>query len=214
MRLNWAHTLTLSRLALTPTFVFLLERAVAASAAGWAHAGTALVFALVCGSDYFDGPLARRQGRQSVGGRLFDNLADLCFLLVSLGYLVRRGALPWAIPLAVTAAFSQYALDSYVLSRRRRTQALFGNTVGHWAGILNYSFVGLFSAQLLTHGRLLPPTLDDAVVLFWLGYLLLAMCTRMRFFLKSYRSPWAPAPPAGAGICSTPGLGPRPKRSS
>ena len=149
-------------------------------------ASASIIFALICVSDYFDGPLARRLGRESLAGKVFDNVADLCFLLSSLIYLVYRGTLPPWVPLAVAGAFAQYALDSYLLSRSKGRPALFANPAGHWAGVLNYSLVGLFSLHLVTGHRLLPYPLPRILTALWLGYLLVAMCARARFFLRSY----------------------------
>jgi phosphatidylglycerophosphate synthase len=170
---------------LTPVFICLLE-----SGAQGFHPGIVavafLTFALICGSDYFDGPLARYLGRDSDLGKVFDNLADITFLLVTLAYLVYRGAvLPW-IPLAIAFAFLQYTVDSRFLSRSHRTVVLISNPIGHWAGILNYTFVGIFSLDFVLQHRFLPWLLQLFLSLFWLAYLLVAMVVRLRFFLRSY----------------------------
>lgn len=181
---NLAHALTCLRFVLTPLFIFLLE-----SGAHTFHPGAIVAavftFALICVSDYFDGPLARYLGRDSDLGKVFDNLADITFLLTTLVYLVHRRAIsPW-IPLAVAFAFFQYTVDSWILSCSRRTVTLIFNPIGHWAGILNYTLVGIFSLDLIIQHRLLPWPLQPLLSLLWLTYLLVAMVVRLRFFLRS-----------------------------
>jgi phosphatidylglycerophosphate synthase len=181
---NLAHALTCLRLVLTPVFIFLLESGTQVLQPG-AVAAAVITFALICLSDYFDGPLARYLGRDSDLGKVFDNLADITFLLVTLAYLVYRGAvLPW-IPLMIALAFLQYTVDSWFLSRSR-TVVLISNPIGHWAGILNYTLVGIFSLDFILQHRLLPWLLQLFLSLFWLTYLLAAMVVRLRFFLRSY----------------------------
>jgi phosphatidylglycerophosphate synthase len=182
---NLAHVLTCLRLALTPVFIFLLESGAPTFQPGTVVAAV-LTFTLICVSDYFDGPLARYLGRDSDLGKVFDNLADITFILVTLTYLVYRGAvLPW-IPLAVALAFLQYTVDSWLLSHSRRAVALVSNPMGHWAGILNYTLVGVFSLDFIVQHSLLPWPLQSFLSLLWLAYLLAAMAVRLRFFLQSY----------------------------
>jgi phosphatidylglycerophosphate synthase len=182
---NFAHALTCLRLVLTPVFICLLE-----SGAHRVHPetviGGVLVFTLICVSDYFDGPLARYLGRDSDLGKIFDNLADITFLLVTLAYLVYREAVLLWIPLAIALAFLQYTVDSWLLSRSRRAVALVSNPIGHWVGILNYTLVGIFSLDFIVQYRLLPWPLHPFLSLLWLTYLLAAMVVRLRFFLQSY----------------------------
>ncbi len=185
-RFNLAHTLTGLRLVLTPVFVLLLEFG-AHSSRLQGMAVSILVFALICMSDYFDGPVARRLGRDSEQGKVFDNLADITFLLTTLTYLAHQGVVPFWIPLTVALAFSQYTVDSCFLSRKRASLTLISNPIGHWAGILNYTLTGVFSLNWITQGRLLPEPLPFLLALFWLFYLLAAMSARLHFFLLHLR---------------------------
>ena len=182
---NLAHALTCLRLVLTPVFIYLLESGVHRFHLGIV-VGAIFAFTLICVSDYFDGPLARYLGRDSDLGKIFDNLADITFLLVTLAYLVHWGAVPSWIPLAIALAFLQYTVDSWLLSRSRRAVALVSNPIGHWAGILNYTLVGIFSLDFIVQHRLLPWPLQVLLSLLWLTYLLAAMVVRLQFFLQSY----------------------------
>ena len=134
---NVAHVLTSARLVLTPLFLFAIAAAEQQPTAFRATLVAGL-FALICASDYYDGPLARALGLDSDLGKVLDNLADITFLLVTLTYLVHRGAVPWWIPTAIALAFGQYTLDSWLLSGRGTSVTLVSNPLGHWAGILNY----------------------------------------------------------------------------
>lgn len=180
---NFAHLLTSVRLVLTPVFLFAIE-ASAQQPADIRSAGLVLgLFLLICASDYYDGPLARALGLSSDLGKVLDNLADITFLLVTLSYLVQRGAAPWWIPTAIALAFGQYTLDSWLLSGRGANTTLVSNPIGHWAGILNYLFTGVLALNTALQQRLLPVLLSQGLLAFWLAYLLLAMGIRLRFFL-------------------------------
>ena len=181
---NFAHILTGVRLALTPLFLFAIAAAEQQPNAVRATLVVGL-FALICASDYYDGPLARALGLDSDLGKVLDNLADITFVLVTLTYLVHRGAVPWWIPTAIALAFGQYTLDSWLLSGRGTSVTLVSNPLGHWAGILNYLFTGVTALNAALQQRLLPGVLYRGLLAFWLVYLLLAMSVRLRFFLRT-----------------------------
>ena len=181
---NFAHILTGARLALTPLFLFAIAAAEQQPNAVRATLVAGL-FALICASDYYDGPLARALGLDSDLGKVLDNLADITFVLVTLTYLVHRGAVPWWIPTAIALAFGQYTLDSWLLSGRGTSVTLVSNPLGHWAGILNYLFTGVTALNAALQQRLLPTVLYRGFLAFWLVYLLLAMSVRLRFFLRT-----------------------------
>ena len=181
---NFAHVLTSLRLILTPVFLCAIE----VSTRHPTVRSTGLVvglFLLICASDYYDGPLARTLGLSSDLGKVLDNLADITFLLVTLTYLVHRDAAPWWIPTAITLAFGQYTLDSWLLSGKGTSVALVSNPIGHWAGILNYIFTGVLALHAALQQYLLPALLFHGLLTVWLAYLLLAMGMRLRFFLRA-----------------------------
>ncbi len=183
---NLAHVLTSVRLILTPFFLCAIE----ASLQQPSMLNAVLViglFVMICASDYYDGPVARALGVSSDWGKVFDNLADITFLLVTLSYLVYLGTLPWWIPAAVAFAFGQYTLDSWLLSDRNTSIVLVSNPIGHWAGILNFIFTGILGLHTAVQQQLLPALVEQALLLFWLAYLLLAMSLRLRFFLHARR---------------------------
>jgi len=181
---NFAHALTGVRLVLTPVFLVMVEAAMqqpTLGRIGWVVG----LFAVICASDYCDGPLARALGRSSDWGKLLDNGADLTFLLVTLGYLTARGVVPWWIPAAVSGAFAQYVLDSWWLSRKAPRVTLVPNPIGHWAGVLNYAGTGVMALHAATQARLFAAPLVQALLMVWIAYLLLAVGMRLRFFLRA-----------------------------
>jgi hypothetical protein len=119
---------------------------------------------------------------------VFDNLADITFLLVSLSYLVHCETVPWWIPAAVALAFGQYTVDSWLLSGKGSAVTLVSNRIGHWAGILNYIFTGVCALFTALQQQFPPALLYDSMLAFWLTYLLLAMGMRLRFFLAARRA--------------------------
>lgn len=184
---NFAHVLTSLRLLLTPLFVCVVEIGWRQPSLGNAGLVTGL-FLLICASDYYDGPVARTLGLSSERGKIFDNLADISFLLVTLGYLVHLGALPWWIPTAIAVAFGQYVLDSWLLSDRDMSVVLVSNPIGHWAGILNFIGTGVLGLHTALGQQLLPVPVKHGLLGLWLAYLLLAMGMRLRFFLHARRA--------------------------
>jgi phosphatidylglycerophosphate synthase len=181
---NFAHVLTSVRLVLLPFFLFAIEAGRQQSALVPATVVTGLFF-LICASDYYDGPIARAQGLDSDLGKVLDNLADITFLLVTLTYLVRCGVVPWWIPTAIALAFSQYSIDSWLLSKKSANVALVSSPIGHWAGVLNYIFTGVASVHATLQQQFLPAPLYQTVLAFWFAYLLLAIAMRFRFFLQA-----------------------------
>ena len=181
---NFAHVLTSARLVLLPVFLFSIEAGRQESGLVPATVVTGL-FLLICASDYYDGPIARAQGLDSDLGKVLDNLADITFLLVTLTYLVRCGVVPWWIPTAIALAFSQYSVDSWLLSKKRANIALVSNPIGHWAGVLNYIFTGVASVHATLQQQLLPAPLYQMVLALWFAYLVLAISMRLRFFFQA-----------------------------
>lgn len=181
---NFAHVLTSSRLVLLPVFLFAIETG--RQALGFLPAAVVTgLFLLICASDYYDGPIARAQGLDSDLGKVLDNLADITFLLVTLTYLVKCGVVPWWIPTAIALAFSQYSIDSWLLSKQRANLTLVSNPIGHWAGVLNYILTGVASLQATLQQQLLPALLYQTVLALWFAYLVLAITMRFRFFLQA-----------------------------
>ena len=178
-----ANTLTATRVLLTPVFVALICTAPGTPALGWL---AVVVFAASAASDVVDGRLARRWGSASTGGRTFDHLADICFILAALWTYTHLGLAPWWVPAAIAASFAFYIIDSW--SRPTARGSLIGSRVGHIGGVCNYVLIGvLVCNDSAAIGALSDSTLH---VLFCLVpiYSGLAMVTRL-----SARSVPAPA---------------------
>src|SRR5574337_1157310 len=105
-----ANTLTTARVLLTPVFVWLISAATTAPLVGWF---AVIVFAAVDDGGGGDGRLARRWGSASNGGRTFDHLADIGFILAALSTYTRLGIAPWWVPAAIAASFAFYVIDSW-----------------------------------------------------------------------------------------------------
>lgn len=183
---NFAHVLTSMRLVLTPFFLIAIEIN-AQQPDMWSTGLVIGLFLVICASDYYDGAVARALRMNSEVGKIFDNLADITFLLVTLSYLVHCEAVPWWIPVAVALAFGQYTLDSWLLSGRDVAMTLVPNPIGHWAGILNYIFTGVCAVYAALQQQFPPTVVYNVMLAFWLCYLLLAMSMRLRFFLAVRR---------------------------
>ena len=180
---NFAHALTCLRMGLTPLFVLTVE---------WCRLNptwpcfltVGTLYFVICGTDYYDGEIARHLGVDSEAGKLFDNVADITFLLVSLAYCTSINLAPWWIPVTVGCAFAQYSLDSWWLSRHRKKVALVRNRTGHWAGVVNYVGVGVITLPAWMPIQLFPSFFLRMAFLAWFSYLVLAIANRMLFFRR------------------------------
>jgi phosphatidylglycerophosphate synthase len=153
MRGKAANALTASRILLTPAFAWCVWRA----AEGDGGRMAALLYAFIAASDYYDGPLARRLGTSSRGGRMFDHAADVTFLLSALLVYHALEIVPWWVPASIGASFSFYAVDSW---RRQRLEGraveLRGSRVGHAGGVMNYVLVGVLVFDRTAGLRVVP----------------------------------------------------------
>lgn len=186
-QINFAHLVTSVRLVLTPIFLSAIN-ASAQQPDVWSVSWVVALFFIICASDYYDGPIARALELSSDVGKVFDNLADITFLLVSLSYLVHCDAVPWWIPVAIALAFGQYTADSWLLSGKGSSVTLVSNFVGHWAGILNYIFTGICALYVACQQQFPPALLYHGMLAFWSAYIFLAMSMRLRFFLIARRA--------------------------
>lgn len=157
-----ANALTALRVLLTPVFAGAVCWSDGAPAVGML---ACVVFATVATSDVVDGRLARRWGSVSNGGRTFDHLADIGFILAALSTYAFLGIAPWWVPSAVGASFAFYLLDSW--SRPSvGAPSLIGSRIGHAAGVLNYALIGVLVFNNSAGIGLLSPVI--LAKLFWL----------------------------------------------
>lgn len=87
-------------------------------------------------SDLLDGRVARRMESVGVFGKWFDSVADIVFILTALGCEVWASAIPLYIPMLIALSFSQYAIDSMLLSG-----APIKSRLGHFGGVINFGIV-------------------------------------------------------------------------
>jgi len=103
------------------------------------HTGAALLGSIAIAgavSDLLDGRIARRMAIVGSGGGWLDSLADILFVLTALVCEAWVGAIPFYIPMLIAISFSQYAIDSMVLSG-----APIKSRLGHFGGIINFALV-------------------------------------------------------------------------
>lgn len=129
-QLNLANALTCVRLILVAPFAFLMARGDQRSAI---FALAVWVVALT--TDFLDGPIARRTGRVTPLSGTFDHTTDFLFVTSGLFAGAPRGAFPWILPILITAAFSQYVIDSYWIHRQAKLR---GSKLGRYNGMLYF----------------------------------------------------------------------------
>ena len=139
-----------------------------------------VLFAFAAGSDYVDGPLARRLGSASARGAVLDNVADVAFVLGGAMTAAWLGLVAWVVPAAIGASVASYAIASRRLARAAGAPRLARTRVGHWAGVVNYVLAGMVAgavawpdvvprATLAIAGAAVVALNGGAVVLRWVG---------------------------------------------
>jgi len=113
-------------------------------------------------SDLLDGRVARKMGIVGGVGRWLDSIADIVFILTALTCEAWSGAIPFYIPMLIALSFSQYAIDSMLLSG-----APIKSRLGHFGGIVNFALV-------IVLGLAPPPALP--------GVILRALCPMLAIF--------------------------------
>lgn len=136
----------------------------------WLLASALFVGAAV--SDFADGWLARRTGRESALGGLLDHTADAVFVTLTLWALAHTGVIPGFLPFLIGCAFLQYVLDSRAMTGKPlRTSRL-----GRYNGIAYFVLVGVIVIRNALGLAWLP---DDAI---WLFGLVLLTTTFLSMF--------------------------------
>ena len=126
-----ANALTAVRLLLVIPFAFFMSRADERSALF-----ALMIWVVALATDFLDGPIARRRGTVSGLSGAFDHTSDFLFVVSGIFAGAFRGAFPWILPLCITAAFAQYAIDSYWLHRQLRFR---GSKLGRYNGMLYFA---------------------------------------------------------------------------
>ena len=148
-----ADALTLLRLGVALVFPWCLARG------GF---GPLALFGVAALTDYTDGPLARRAGRDAKHGAILDVAADVTFVLLGLGSAAALGLVTWAAPAAVVVSVTAYVTASVRLAPRSEGPRLARSRLGHAAGVGNYVLVGFACGAVALPGSLWPPLLGLA----------------------------------------------------
>jgi CDP-diacylglycerol--glycerol-3-phosphate 3-phosphatidyltransferase len=125
-----ANALTAVRLLLVLPFAFFMAHADRRSAIF-----ALLVWVVAVITDFLDGPIARRQGTVTAWSGTFDHTTDFLFVTSGLFAGALRGAFPWILPVLITAAFTQYVIDSYWIHRHTKLR---GSKLGRYNGMLYF----------------------------------------------------------------------------
>ena len=95
----------------------------------------AMVMMVAIATDLLDGPVARWRGTVTPMSGTFDHTVDFFFVTSGLFAGAWRGVFPWLLPILVTAAFTQYYIDSHW---RRPKAGLRRSKLGRYNGILYF----------------------------------------------------------------------------
>jgi CDP-diacylglycerol---glycerol-3-phosphate 3-phosphatidyltransferase len=169
-----ANALTAIRLLLVIPFAFFMARGDERSAV---FALIAWVIALA--TDFLDGPIARRRGTVSALSGTFDHTTDFLFVVSGIFAGAFRGVFPWILPICITAAFSQYFVDSYWIHRQSKLR---GSKLGRYNGML-YFIPPCMDILIRLGARFLQPLLTLLVWILVLGTLV-SMAQRFLMFRR------------------------------
>jgi CDP-diacylglycerol--glycerol-3-phosphate 3-phosphatidyltransferase len=149
-----ANALTALRLLLVIPFAVLMTRGDRRSAVF-----ALIVWVVALATDFADGPIARRHGTVTPLGGAFDHTSDFLFVVSGIFAGASRDAFPWILPVCITAAFLQYAIDSYWLHRQIKFR---GSKLGRYNGML-YFVPAVVDILIRLGARLLQPLLTILV---------------------------------------------------
>src|SRR5260370_26289938 len=116
------------RLLLVVPFGFFMARGDADSALS-----ALITWVVALATDFLDGPIARRRGTVSPLSGAFDHTSDFLFVVSGIFAGAFRGPFPWILPVCITAAFAQYAVDSYWFHRQLKFR---GSKLGRYNEML------------------------------------------------------------------------------
>ena len=177
-----ANALTAVRLLLVLPFAFL------AKGDQRSAIFALLVWAVALITDFLDGPIARRRGTVTALSGTFDHTSDFLFVTCGLFAGALRGAFPWILPVLITAAFTQYFIDSYWIHRRAKLR---GSKLGRYNGMLY--FVPSCMDILVRLGlRFLEPLL---IILVWLLVLSTLVSIGQRLMVRNLPEQLPSRPP-------------------
>ncbi len=164
MSLTPADQLTVARAASVPIVVVLYA---------WAFSGhdywATAVFCVAMTTDWFDGRLARRQGRSSSVGSLLDPIADKVLVLAALVMLVGQGVVPaWMVAAIVVREVLVTGLRQAAIERGIVLAARDLGKLKTWAQAIAAAVAGFAAAGAWTQHAAWW-TLLVAVVLTWLS---------------------------------------------
>lgn len=125
-----ANALTAIRLLLVAPFAFFMAKGDMHSAAF-----ALIAWAVALATDFADGPVARRRSTVSALSGAFDHTSDFLFVVSGIFAGASRAAFPWILPVCITAAFAQYAIDSYWFHRQLKFR---GSSLGRYNGMLYF----------------------------------------------------------------------------
>jgi phosphatidylglycerophosphate synthase len=178
-----ANALTAVRLLLVIPFAFFMAKGDPRYAI---FALVVWVVALI--TDFLDGPIARRRGTVTALSGTFDHTSDFLFVTCGLFAGVLRGAFPLILPVLITAAFTQYVIDSYWIHRQAKLR---GSNLGRYNGMLY--FIPTCMDILIRMGlRFLEPLL---VILVWLLVLTTLVSMGQRLMVRNLPEQLPSRPP-------------------
>ena len=171
-----ANAFTAVRLLLVVPFAFFMARGDERSAVF-----ALIIWAVALGTDFLDGPIARRRATVTALSGTFDHASDFLFVVSGIFAGASRGAFPWILPICITAAFFQYVVDSYWIHRQVKLR---GSKLGRYNGML-YFAPPCIDSFIRMGARFLQPLLT---ILVW-ALVLSTLISMGQRFLMSRRLP-------------------------
>lgn len=111
---NSANALTVLRVILTPIILFVTNSMLAGSHTQNLFILFALLYAIICSSDYFDGKIARKYGIESRFGAIFDLIADFIFVVFLHIVMILYGIIPAWFMFVIIDRFFNFIITSRI----------------------------------------------------------------------------------------------------
>ncbi|MDR0857761.1 MAG: CDP-alcohol phosphatidyltransferase family protein [Oscillospiraceae bacterium] len=138
---NLPNIITISRIVFSAALVFAIFTVFNCSLT---NAVLILCFSAILFSDIFDGYIARKMNLATITGARLDLIADIIYVLGTIGILAHFKQLPLWFPLVLAANFAGFLITSKLLGKgKKRTSPVF-DKLGKTAAILTMLLPGVF----------------------------------------------------------------------
>lgn len=136
------NSITLIRIILTFIFIFLINRELTLNIREQNISAAAILFIVICFSDFIDGKIARHLDAASTLGGYLDVASDFLYILSSTVIVVKFNIVPIWFLMIIILNFMQFIVTSKIIKcyRMEKTKTLVFDYLGRITAVLLYIF--------------------------------------------------------------------------